>query len=232
MVDVNKAVIARLKKGGETFEILVDCDKAVEFKTGKGDLSEVLATEGIFKDVKKGQRASESEIKRIFQTDDPDKVAETIIKKGEIQLTTEHRNRLREEKKRAIINIIHRNAINTQTNAPHPPQRIESALEQAKVHIDEFKKPEEQIAEILSKIRTILPIKFEIRELSVKIPPDYATKTYSLLKLSSKLINDMWQEDGSLLAMIEIPAGIQEEFEEKLNKATQGNVEIRILKKR
>ena len=55
MVDVNKAIIARLKKEGEIFEILVDCDKALDFKSGKKiALDDVLATFDIFKDVKKG----------------------------------------------------------------------------------------------------------------------------------------------------------------------------------
>ena len=42
MIDINKAVIARLKKGGENFEVLVDCDKAIEFKSGNVELEDAL----------------------------------------------------------------------------------------------------------------------------------------------------------------------------------------------
>ena len=59
MVDVDKAVIAKIKKKGETFEVLVDCDKALDFKEGKATLDEALATEEVFKDSKKGLHASE-----------------------------------------------------------------------------------------------------------------------------------------------------------------------------
>jgi len=133
MVDVNKAVVAKYKKEGLDFEILVDCDKALEFREGKAQLDDVIATNKIFKDVRKGLHASEHDLKRIFKTEDNRKIIEEIIRHGEIQLTAEYRNKLREEKRKAIINIIHRNSINPQNNLPHPPDRIERALEEAKI---------------------------------------------------------------------------------------------------
>lgn len=231
MVSVEKAVIARLKQQNENFEILVDCDKALEFREGKASLEDALATLTVFKDVKKGLHASESEMLRIFGTKDAKGVAETIIKKGDIQLTQEHRNRLREEKKRKIISIIHKNAINTQTNAPHPPDRIERAMHEAKVNIDEFKKAEEQVPEVLHKIKAILPIRFEIMEVSIKIPANYAGKSYTLLKDYGKILKDEWQSDGSLLAIVEIPGGVSEEFEDELNGLTHGNIQIEVIKR-
>src|SRR3989338_81027 len=102
MVDVDKAVIAKLKKGENHFEILVDCEKAMDFKKGKEILlDDVLATDNIFRDVKKGEHASDLE--KFFGTDDKRKIAEKIIREGEIQLTTEYKNKLREEKRRRII---------------------------------------------------------------------------------------------------------------------------------
>ena len=99
MTNIDEAVIARLNLHGNKFEILVDCEKAIEFRTGKCSLDDALVTNDIFKDVKQGERAPENEMKKIFKTEDKKKIAEEIIKKGEIQLTTEHRNKLREEKK-------------------------------------------------------------------------------------------------------------------------------------
>ncbi len=232
MVDINKAVIARYRKEGLNFEILVDCDRALEFREGKADLDDVLATNNIFKDVKKGLHASENDLKRLFKTDDKSKVAEEIIKHGEIQLTAEYRNKLREEKKKAIINLIYKNAINPQNNLPHPPDRIERALDEAKVKIDEFKKPEEQIHDIVSKLTAILPIRFETWEIAVKIPSAFAAQSYSILKEFGNLKKDEWQSDGSLIAVLEIPAGIQEDFENRLNKLTHGEVDIRIVSKK
>ena len=99
MVDVNKAITARIKKQGENFEILVnDCEKALEFREGKVPLDEILVINEIFKDVKKGLHASEHEMQKIFGTSDKKRIAGIIINEGEIQLTAEYQKKLREEK--------------------------------------------------------------------------------------------------------------------------------------
>ncbi len=232
MIDINKAVIAKMKKGEETFEILVDCDKALEFKEGKATLDDALATEDVFKNVKQGEHASENEMEKLFGTQDKRKIAEEIIKHGEIQLTAEYKAKVKEQKKKRIIDMIHRNAIDPKTNLPHPTKRIELALQEAKVHIDEFKKAKDQIQEIVKQISSILPLKFETREIQIRIPAEYASKSYGTLKRMGKLLKDEWQNDGSLLAMLEIPAGLQEELESELNSLTHGNVEVEILNRR
>ncbi len=232
MVDIDKAIIARIKKEGETFEVLVDCDKAIEFKQGKATLDEALATEEVFKDSKKGLHASEHEMEKIFGTQDNKKVAEIIIKTGEIQLTTERKAKLREQKKRRIIDLLHKNAINPKTNLPHPIQRIELALNEAKVKIDEFKPAEDQLQNIAKSLTAILPLKFEIRQLQVIIPAQYAAQAYGIFKKIGKLLEDQWQNDGSLLAKLEIPAGLQEDLESELNHLIHGQVEIKIIDRR
>jgi ribosome maturation protein SDO1 len=230
MVDVDKAVIARLRKEGYVFEILVDCDNALAFKKGKSiGLGDVVATDDIFKDVKKGDKASEQTLQSIFDTSDPDKIAEIIVREGEVQLTSQHRAKEREEKKKRIINIIHRNAIDSKTGLPHPSQRIENAMAEAGVHVDEHKKAEDQVEEVLKKIRVVIPIKFERREIAVKIPAQFAGQSYTILK-KHKLIKDEWQNDGSLVAVVEIPAGVQDEFFHELNKLSHGDVETKIVK--
>ena len=230
MVDINKAIIARLKTGKDNFEILVDCENAIKFKQGvKIDIDNVLATRDIYKDSKKGMHASENELKLIFGTSDKVKIAAEIIKNGEMQLTTEYRNKLREEKKKRIIDIIHRNSINPQTNLPHPIQRIENAMSEAKVKVDEFKKSEEQVYDIIAVLKAIIPIKLEKREINVKIQAQYTQKCYHLLKEYGE-VKYNWQNDGSLFATLEIPAGIQEEFESRLNNLTHGSVELKIIK--
>jgi ribosome maturation protein SDO1 len=228
MVNIDDAVIAKLKIGTNVFEILVDCEKALEFKKGKDiDLDDILATNDIFKDVKNGEHASN--LIKFFNTEDKREIAKKIIMEGEVQLTSEYKRKLRDEKKKQIINNIHRNAVNPDTNLPHPPQRIEMALEEAKINIDEFKSVEEQLKSILPKLRVILPLKYEMREIAIKIPSAYAGKCYTILKQYGKLLKDEWQNDGSLVAVVEIPAGIQEEFFDKLNSLAHGEVESKIL---
>jgi len=233
MVTVDQAVIAKLKIHGVNFEVLVDCNNAIAFKGGKEpDIKDILATQTIFSDSKKGEQASETQLKQIFGTTDPNEVAKEIIKKGEIQLTAEYRNKLKETKRKQIIDMIHRNGVNPKTHLPHPPARIEAALEEAKIHVDEYKPVQKQVQEILKKIRTILPIKFEIKEIAIKIPGDYAGKSYSVINNFGKIIKQEWQSNGSFVAVIEIPGGLEQDFYDKINSITHGNVESKLIKTR
>lgn len=232
MVSIDQAVVARIKKEGKVFEILVDCDKALEFRRGKPvGIDDVLAADIIFKDAKKGDKASEHDLQKLFGTIDARDIASKIIKGGEVQLTAKHRAKEIEDKRKRIVEIIHRNAVDPQTGLPHPPQRIENAMNEAKVRVDEYKRAEEQVDDILNKLKPIIPIKFEIREVQVTIPSQYAGLCYGFLK-KHKLLKDEWQNDGSLLAVVEIPAGVSEEFENGINKMTHGEADMRVVSKR
>lgn len=232
MVKLEDAVIARLETHGERYEVLVDPDLALELKHGKEiDLSQVLAVDTIFKDSKKGERASEERMKQLFATSDVLEVAKIVIKKGDIQLTTEQRRKMQEDRKKQIINIIARNGINPQTGAPHPPQRIEKAMEEARVHIDLSKTAEEHVQEVLKAIRPIIPIRFEERAVAAKIPAQYAGKAYSVVKSFGEIKKEEWQKDGSWVILMNLPAGVVDEFFDSLNSLTKGEVETKIIKK-
>ena len=83
MVNVDEAVIARLKTHGQNFEILVDCNNAIAIKENKDiDMKDVLAAIKIFTDAKKGLEASEGDMEQVFKTSDVEEVAKQIIKKA------------------------------------------------------------------------------------------------------------------------------------------------------
>ena len=44
------------------------------------------------------------------------------------------------------------------------------------------------------------------------------------------MLRDEWQNDGSLKAILEIPAGLQTELFDKLNSLTHGEIESKIIK--
>ena len=231
MVNVDEAVIAKLKAQGHAFEILVDCACAIALKEGKStDMHDVLAAMQVFSDAHKGLVASETAIKQIFGTNEIAEVAGQIIRKGEIQLTQEYREKLREDKRKQIIAIIHRNGVDPKTHLPHPPQRIENAFEEARFHVDEFMPVQEQVQEALKKLRPILPIKFETKEIALKITPEYAPKCYSTIKQFSTILREEWQTNGNWVAVVEIPGGMESDLYDKLNKICHGNVESKILK--
>lgn len=231
MVTVDQAIIAKLKKFGKSYEILVDCNNAIAIREGKEvDMNEVLAAQKIFSDAKKGLEASENEMKTNFKTDDVFEIAKIIIKEGDIQLTTEYRDDLRDKKMKQIINVIHRNGVDPKTHLPHPPNRIEAAIKEAKFHVDEFGSVKKQVQEALKQLQPIIPIKFEMKEIAVKFPAEYGAKAYPLVRDFGKVIQDDWLKDGSWAVVVEIPGGLEEEFYDKVNKLTHGNVESKILK--
>ncbi len=226
-----KYTTARITINGERFEILVKPDPALEFKLGKQiSLSQILAIDEIYSDAGKGARASTEKLKQCFGTVDTVKIAERILKEGEIQLTTEQRRKLIEGKRKQIIAFISRNCIDPRTSAPHPPLRIEQALNQIKPSIDPFKSAEEQAKDIIEKLKSILPIKIERMKVSVKIPSKYAAKTYGSIKSFGNILKEEWQSDGSWIGIVEMPAGLYGPFIEKLGKLTQGAVQANIVK--
>lgn len=230
MVSLDKAVVARYDAEGHHFEIFVDPDMAYLYKTGqKQDLNNILVVEEVFENARKGERHTEQAIKKAFQTTDIMKIAEVILRKGEVPLTTEQRKRLLEEKTKKIIAVLARECVDPRTGAPHPPQRIEKAMGEAKVHIDPFKSADAQIDEVLKSLRLILPLKFEKVRIAVRISAEHAQKAYGTLK-EFHVTQEEWQSNGSLIAVVEMPAGMQGDFYNRINKMTGGSVETKILK--
>ncbi|MBW2987991.1 ribosome assembly factor SBDS [Candidatus Woesearchaeota archaeon] len=224
--------LAIYRSGSNKFEVVVDPDLAMEFREGKAvEIRDVLKSEYIFSDAQKGNLASEHLLKQVFGTDDVLLVAEKIVKEGEVQLSAEFRRKLREQKRRRILDIIHRNSINPQTNTPHTIERLEAALEEAKVRVDEFKKPEDQVQTVLKAIQSIIPIRYEVRVIEVIVEPKYAPQSYSILKSYGNLEETQWLNDGSLRARLRLPAGMQNELFDRLNSLTHGSVDIKVIKK-
>lgn len=230
MVKLEDAVIARLSTHGASFEILVDPYLARDLKEGKTvDMRSVLAVDKIFKDARKGEAASEETMKRIFGNTDVFQIAEEIIKRGEVQITTEQRKQMREEKLKQVVSIIARRAINPQTKTPHPPSRIEEAIKQTRIHIDEFVSAEEQVPRVVKAIQSLLPLKFEMAKIAAKIPPAYVGKTQSVVRKMGTLKQEEWLDDGSWAVLLEVPAGLKAEIYDKLNELTRGEVQIKVV---
>src|SRR3990170_7701759 len=164
-----KFTTARITRTGEKFEILVRPELALDYKMGKPlGISQILVIEEIYSDASKGTRASEEKLEKAFASTDAVKIAEEIMKHGELQLTTEQRKQLVEDKRKQVVAFVSRNCIDPRTGTPHPPIRIEQALNQVKYSIDPFKNADEQAKEIIEQLRVILPIKMEQMRVAVK----------------------------------------------------------------
>lgn len=226
-----KYTVVRLVVSGERFELTVKPDSALDYKMGKpAPISQILVSDTIFKDVSKGEKASEERLKKVFGTEDVVKIAESIMAKGELQLTTDQRRRLVEEKRKQIVAFISRHCIDPRTNLPHPPTRVEQAMGEIRVSIDPFKDAEGQAKEIIQALKPIIPIKMEMLSVEVRIPPQYASKVFTTLKSYGTLKQERWQPDGWLVASLEMPAGVYGPLTEKLGNLTRGAAQINTTK--
>jgi len=225
-----KYTVARLTKDDEHFEVLVKSQKALDYCNGKiAGVTEVLATETIFSDANKGTRVSEEQMRKAFGTVDTLKIAEAILKKGTLQLTTEQRRKMVDDKRRQIIDFISRQAVDPKTNLPHPPLRIENAMEQIHYSIDPYKPLEEQARDIVKLLRPILPLKIEQISVGVHIPAEYSVRAYGAVKSFGAIKREEWRADGSWYGIVEMPAGSYASFLNKLGEATKGSGEAKIV---
>lgn len=230
MVSLDKAVVARYKHGKKIFEILVDPEGADSIRSGvKEEIEKVLAADEIFVDASKGKKATEEDLMEIFSTVEIAEIAGTIIKKGELQLTTEQRRKKIDAKKKMVVERIARISINPRTNTPHPLTRIEIAMNEAKVQIDPFKSVDEQVTAIVKALRPIIPIKIEETAIAIKIPAIYTGQVYEI-KRNFTVTKEEWQKDGSFIAVVTVPAGIRDDLFSFLNRMTKGEAQTKIVK--
>lgn len=227
----SKFTTVRLVMEGERFEILVNPDTALSFKLGKNiEPSQVIAVDEVFSDSNKGLRVAAEKLKKVFNTDDPGVAAIEVLKRGELNLTQEQRKKMTEEKRRAIVAGISKNFVDPKTSLPHPPLRIEQAMQEARITVDPFQDVNEQTKTVVEKVRTILPLKSEHVKLLVKVSPQYSGQTIGALKTFGEILKEDWGGDGTLSAIVEIPAGAQRGLLDKLGSATKGAAQVTLVK--
>jgi ribosome maturation protein SDO1 len=232
MISLEEAVTARLESHGERFEVLVDPDAALAIKRGEfeGELEDVIAAEDVFENASRGDRPAETDLEDVFGTTEPLEIIPEVIERGEIQITAEQRREMQEQKRRQLINQIARNAVNPQMNdAPHPPERIESALEETDFRVDPMEPVESQVEEALDALRPVIPIRFDTVRIAVQFPAEHAGKAQSQVRSFGDLEEEEWQPDGSWVGVLEFPAGMQDDFYDLVNEISSGQAETRIV---
>lgn len=217
---------ARIKKAGKRFEIMVDLDEALKFRKG---LAPTVSLEGdfIFSDAKKGEKASDADLREAFGTTDVNEITKRIVKEGEVQTTQEYRDAEQEKKFKQVVDFLATNAVDPKTGNPHTPERIKMALEQAHVNIRNAP-VETQIAEIMEKINSVIPIKLETKRIKITIPAIHTGKAYGVVAQYKEEEN--WKDDGSLEVVVSVPSGLIMDFYDKLNAVTHGSALTEELK--
>lgn len=233
MISLDDAVTARLESHGARFEVLVDPDAALAIKRDEfdGELEDVIAAEDVFEDASRGDRPAETDLEKVFDTTDPLEIIPQVIKKGEIQITAEQRRAMQEQKRKQLVTRIARNAVNPQMDdAPHPPDRIDRALEEAGFTIDPMEPVESQVDDALDALRPVIPIRFAEVTVAVSVPANYAGSAQAQIRKYGDLEREEWQNDGSWIGVLTFPAGMQNDFYDMVNDITSGEAETRIVK--
>ncbi|PSQ10921.1 ribosome assembly factor SBDS [Halobacteriales archaeon QS_5_70_15] len=233
MISLDEAVTARLESHGQRFEVLLDPDAALAIKRGEfdGELEAVIAAEDVFEDASRGDRPPESALEEVFDTTDPMEIIPEVVRRGEIQITAEQRREMQEQKRRQLINKIARNAVNPQMDdAPHPPERIERALEEAGFRVDPMEPVESQVDDALDALRPVIPIRFDEVVMAVRLPAEYAGSGQAQIRQFGELEREEWQNDGSWVGVVRFPAGLQNEFYDLANEVSSGEADTRVIK--
>jgi ribosome maturation protein SDO1 len=228
MVDVT---VARYSYEGEKFEILVKPDPALDFKLGKKkDISAVLVSEDIYTDSGKGTKPTNEKLLKAFKTEDLAEIAQIILQKGDLNLTTDQRRKMIEEKRKRIVEYIAKTYVDPKSHLPHPPLRIEQAMKDARVSVDPQKSVDEQVKDIVENLRSIIALKSENLQLEIIVPAQYASQSYSVLKSVGTLKKEEWQNNGSLKAILEIPAAARPNVIDRLGSITKGSATVEVMK--
>ena len=227
---MERITVARIKKAGATFEVVINPEQALAFRHQHlSDVREALRDERVYTDANKGLVASEEAVLKTLGAGSLREAAEKIIKEGEIQLTSEIRERIRAQKRAQIINEIRRYGVDPKTHVAHPLHRIESAIEQGKIRIDESKPSQDQVKDIIKQLQPILPIKISIKRIEVQIPAPYASKSIARIKQYASLKKEQWQPDGSWVGEVELPGGLEADFYDLINGLTQGKAHATVI---
>ncbi len=228
---MDKPTVVRFAVEGEKFELLVKPDPALEFNLGKKkDISTILVSEEIYSDSNKGTRASTEKLMKAFKTTDPTAIATIILQKGDLNLTTDQRRKMVSEKRKQIVEFIAKSYVDPRSHLPHPPLRIEQALDDARVSVDPFKNVDEQTKDIVEQLRSIIPLKSENMLLEILVPAQFAAQSYSVLKSVGSLKKEEWQANGSLKVILDIPAAARANVIDRLGSITKGSASVEVVK--
>jgi len=224
-----KITVVRYTFSGDKFEILVKPDPALDYKLGKiTEISKVLISDDIYTDSNKGTRVTNEKLIQVFKTDDLTEIAQIIMKKGELNLTTEQRRKMTTEKRKQLVTFIAKTYVDPRSHLPHPPLRIEQAMNDGRISIDPFKNVDEQVKDIVEKLRPIIPLKSENIILSISVPAQFVAQSYTVLKSTGTLKKEEWQTNGSLKAILEIPAAARPNVIDRLGSITKGTATVEV----
>ena len=106
---------------------------------------------------------------------------------------------------------------------------VEQAMKDGRVSVDPQKSVDEQVKDIVEELRSIIALKTESLQLEIIIPAQFASQSYAVLKSVGSLKSEEWQNNGSLKAILEIPAAARPNVIDRLGYITKGSASVEVV---
>lgn len=225
-----KATLARLDVRENHFEVLVDPQRALDYKLKRAQWTDkIMKFDDVFRDYKKGERASRDSLLKAFSTDDPHKICKVILDDGELQVPSHMRRKLLEEKKKSIMVLISRVSIDPQTNTPIPLLRVEQAFDKMSMPVDPSKEAVDQLKPILKEMKRMLPIKVKEASIEAEFPLDLMGHVRGYLESVGETVIQP-RRKGDLMEMtVKVPEAIRTDVAQKMAKRFGEKVKVTLV---
>lgn len=228
MVSLDDAVLARYEHGGKRYEILIDPQLVDSYRNDPEsvELDDFLATDEVWLDARGGERPTSDQLVSAFGSENIEVCVLKIMEKGTIQLTTVQRKQRVVAMKAAIIHKIASTAIDPRSQMPHPPSRIETALEESRYSVDPFLSIDRQVTDAIKVMRPLIPLKFATARLAFRIPGVEYGSVQGLLR--ELVIKEEWLQNGDWACVVEVPAGSKIDLMGDVAKRSTGS-DVKII---
>ena len=213
--------LVRYKHGKKVYEVVTKPGAVRKYRDGKLGWDNVLATDAIFTNFKKGNFAKGSELQETFGTSDEMKVAKMIVEKGDAQVSASERKQDFEDHRRAVIGFIQRTYVDAK-GIPHPRTRIDVAVDESKVRLDPSQQVEKQADDIVKKMQGVLVFKKTLMEYTVFLDHRYAKKCSGIIYKNAEVQKEDWDAQGCKWALNISPLDF-DAFCIELNRSTGGD---------
>ena len=104
--------------------------------------------------------------------------------------------------------------------------RIESALGEIRLTVDPFKPAQDQAKNVVDALRKVLPLKSENLLLTITVPTQFSSRSYSFLKSAAIFKEEQWLSDGTLRVKLEINAGLRSSLLDRLGSVSKGTAQV------
>lgn len=218
--------VVKYKFEKTTFEALFKPGCALKVREGKLGISNATFADEVFiAPHTKGVIAKQPELAKAFPGKSGIDILQVIAEKGEIQYSTEERRQLVEEKKKRIVEYIHKYYCDPTTNNPHPVNRINNALDQMKIQIDIDGPMDKELKEVEKRINDVLPCKRLEVEVIVTIPNDFCKQADQAMKKYGRIASQCPEGQSKKYTVCIVP-GDFDLLSKDLARATRGNYQI------